>query len=220
MGQTMMICSSSSQATDVWGILQTTTDGDFDANLWYTYDTTISQSSRAVDTSKSKVVIGSVSIVTTTASPSPITPVQTTGTKPTPIGAIVGGAVGGVAVVAALIGGILFFLYKKKKAARQNNPDYNQNNAPFPNNGGAPAPQDGAFSPAPAYSQRASQVPNLGQVQYYGYEQKTVDPKVMEVPTPVASPAPMYDHNTAPVLMPNTQPIPIQRGGNPIYEAA
>lgn len=68
--------------------------------------------------------------------------------KSTPIGAIVGGTVGGLAVLGLALGGILFYLYRSK---RRQNPPVVANPAPGP----APAPGTGPY-PGPGMVQAST----------------------------------------------------------------
>ena len=113
----------------------------------------------------------------------------------TPIGAIVGGVVGGLAALGLLAGAIIFFLFKKRKnkknaaaaggAAPGTDPHMSQyGNAPppaGPNNGGyfAPVAEGGKFDNSAAkYDGPAGSGPTITESNYPG-------------PTPV-SPAPAY----------------------------
>ncbi|KAL1798700.1 hypothetical protein ACET3X_002737 [Alternaria dauci] len=145
----------------------------------------------------------SVSISTTSEpsdTPLPLTPVPDN-KKSTPVGAIAGGVVGGVALLAAIVLGVFFLLRRKRN--QQNNTTSNNN-----------------MSQPPA----APQAPPAG-VQYY-HEQKPVpQPQVQQMPSPPVQhqqPYGHYDPNAqqAPQFYdPNAQPAyAAQQGGYALPE--
>jgi hypothetical protein len=84
------------------------------------------------------------SVSTTPASPD--TPTPTSTAKPIPIGAVVGGAVGGIAIIGAVIAGVVFMVLRSKRKNQNNN----QSPLYDPSQGQPPVAQPQQYVPPPS----------------------------------------------------------------------
>jgi hypothetical protein len=122
--------SCDSISADTFDVFETTYTGEVDAQTWLalresdvssllSLATTAANSETTTATGGKTIknptttapVTSKQASASTSAAPAPITQQK----KSSPIGAIVGGAVGGVAVLGAIAGAILFFVLRKKK---------------------------------------------------------------------------------------------------------
>lgn len=189
--------------TDV-GQLRSTWDGQPSSGIWTTMNAEQASASFGVEdgvrplslvlttaasssTSSSTTTSSAPAIVTTPVSPPPAE-------KTTPLGAIIGGAVGGFAVLAALGAGIFFCLRRRKsRATAQQHPhvgpgmvQYHPQPPPGSNEPGSPAPT--YFAPG-ATSNKA-------------YDAKYAQPAVYEQPpSGPSSPSPVYREQYSPPPM-------------------
>lgn len=148
--------------------------------------TSTSTTSSRASSSQSSQTSTTSSAGSTSSSAAP-TPTPDSSSSSTPIGAIVGGAVGGVAVL-ALIGFLVWFLVRRNKKA-----DVPDQPAPaMAQAGGYPSPPPAG---APGYDPRYSYAATTG----------PISPTTGGYPSPVGSPAP-FMNNAAGMGIHNQQP--------------